>query len=187
MLRRRRREPARRRVFRHERPAVAHREILLPDVSRRGVGQAGRLPEVRHGAGAQPGVEAGRNDDLHLPDAPGDRAGSCRATARCAAWRWNRKPSTAEPEDDGELRDMTRRLLDRRPAHPAGLPPRDGASCSQRRRTGSWARRRAGCSSCSRRRWCCGRAGRSSCAAGGRCVTRHLNMFTLIAIGVGAA
>ena len=44
-----------------------------------------------------------------------------------------------------------------------------------------------GCSSRWRRRWCCGAAGRSSSAAGRRCVNRHLNMFTLIALGTGAA
>ena len=36
-------------------------------------------------------------------------------------------------------------------------------------------------------RSCCGPAGRSSCAAGPRCQPRNLNMFTLIAIGVGVA
>ena len=44
---------------------------------------------------------------------------------------------------------------------------------------------RTGSSSRSPRRWCCGPAGRSSCAAGNRCVTRNLNMFTLIALGTG--
>ena len=34
---------------------------------------------------------------------------------------------------------------------------------------------------------CCGAAGRSSSAAGHRCVNRHLNMFTLIALGTGVA
>ena len=40
---------------------------------------------------------------------------------------------------------------------------------------------------CSRRRSCSGAAGRSSCAAGRRSSSRHLNMFTLIALGTGAA
>ena len=54
--------------------------------------------------------------------------------------------------------------------------------------TAGWIRRcRTGSSSHSRRRWCCGPAGRSSCAAGNRCVTRNLNMFTLIAMGTGVA
>ena len=35
--------------------------------------------------------------------------------------------------------------------------------------------------------WCSGPAGRSSSAAGNRCVTRNLNMFTLIAMGTGVA
>ena len=39
----------------------------------------------------------------------------------------------------------------------------------------------------SRRRSCCGADGRSSSAAGPRSSTAHLNMFTLIALGVGAA
>ena len=42
-------------------------------------------------------------------------------------------------------------------------------------------------SSRSRRRSCCGAAGRSSCAAGASVVNRSLNMFTLIALGVGVA
>ena len=46
---------------------------------------------------------------------------------------------------------------------------------------------RTGSSSCSPRRSCCGPAGRSSCAAGSRSVTRNLNMFTLIAMGTGIA
>ena len=46
---------------------------------------------------------------------------------------------------------------------------------------------RAGCSSRSPRRSCCGRAGRFSAGAGARCSRGHFNMFTLIAIGVGAA
>ena len=54
-------------------------------------------------------------------------------------------------------------------------------------RAGSARRCRTGCSSRSPRRWCCGPAGRSSCAAGSRCVTRNLNMFTLIAMGTGVA
>ena len=45
----------------------------------------------------------------------------------------------------------------------------------------------SGSSSPSRRRSCCGRAGRSSCAAAQSLVTRNLNMFTLIAIGTGVA
>ena len=36
-------------------------------------------------------------------------------------------------------------------------------------------------------RWCCGAAGRSSCAAGSRSSRRNLNMFTLIAMGTGVA
>ena len=46
---------------------------------------------------------------------------------------------------------------------------------------------RTGCSSRSRRRSCCGPAGRSSSAAGHSVVNRNLNMFTLIALGTGAA
>ena len=44
--------------------------------------------------------------------------------------------------------------------------------------------RARGWSSCWRRRWCCGAAGRSSCAAGARSCNRSLNMFTLIGLGV---
>ena len=45
----------------------------------------------------------------------------------------------------------------------------------------------SGSNSCWRRRWCCGAVGRSSCAAGRSLVNRSLNMFTLIALGVGVA
>ena len=46
---------------------------------------------------------------------------------------------------------------------------------------------RTGSNSRSRRRSCCGPAGRSSCAAGDRSLARNLNMFTLIAMGTGVA
>ena len=61
------------------------------------------------------------------------------------------------------------------------------AAISPAAMAGSTRRCRTGSSSCSRRRSCCGPAGRSSCAAGSRCVTRNLNMFTLIAMGTGVA
>ncbi len=70
----------------------------------------------------------------------------------------------------------------------AGARARDGRRCSRR---GWWPRsappRGSGPSSSWPRRSCCGAAGRSSCAAGQSLVTRNLNMFTLIALGTGAA
>ena len=45
----------------------------------------------------------------------------------------------------------------------------------------------AGSSSCWRRRWCCGPAGRSSSAGRSRSRNRSPNMWTLIGTGVGAA
>ena len=86
-----------------------------------------------------------------------------------------------------ELADMTRRFwIGAVLALPAS---RSGDGWPSRRQSwsGSTKRCRTGSSSCSRHLSCCGQAGRSSCAAGSRCVTRNLNMFTLIAMGTGVA
>ena len=125
--------------------------------------------------------------DLHLPDAPGDPAGRAR---RLPDLRHGARAGARRPPTPGRIPsslDMTRRFW-------IGLAlTRAGRSCWR------WART---CSAildldadaleldpvrCSRRRSCCGPAGRSSCAAGNRCVTRNLNMFTLIALGTGVA
>ena len=109
-------------------------------------------------------ARAGRHD-LHLPDASRRCGRTVRAPARSAAWRSNPMMPTAETGPNPELADMTRRFWiglaltvpvlalemggHLRPAHAA--------------RASSF---RTGSSSSWRRRWCCGPAGRSSCAAG---------------------
>ena len=137
----------------------------------------------------QPARSSAGRCDLHLPDAPRDRAGG---PGDCPICGMALEPKTMSAEDEGpsaELRDMTRRfwvsaalalpllvwvmgdhLLGPRPR------PRDPAPA---RRTGSSSR--------SRRRWCFGPAGRSSSAAGHRSCKMSPNMWTLIGIGVGAA
>ena len=128
-----------------------------------------------------------RRRDLHLPDASGDPPGRAPAPARSAAWRSNPKSPTADTGPNPELADMTRRFWIGLALSAAGVRARDGRRISSARTAGSIRRSRTGSSSRSRRRSCCGRAGRSSCAAGNRCVTRNLNMFTLIAMGTGVA
>ena len=134
--------------------------------------------------GRQP-VAAGH--DLHLPHASRDPPGRARAPARSAAWRWSprRRRSTAGPTRSSS--DMKRRLLDRRGAFRAVVLLDMGGHFLGLRPSAAARLARTGSSSCWRRRWCCGPAGRSSCAAGSRSCTRNLNMFTLIALGTGAA
>ena len=128
-----------------------------------------------------------RGHDLHLPDASGDPAGRSRAAARSAAWRSSPRSSSLGCGPNPELADMTRRFWIGAVAVGAAGRARDGRPSRRRPWPDRSRRCRTGSSSPSRRRWCCGRAGRSSCAAGSRCVTRNLNMFTLIAIGTGVA
>ena len=129
-----------------------------------------------------------RRKGIHLPDAPGDTSTRPGRVSRCAAWRsspwWRRSRKTTS-----ELDDMARRfrwslvltvpilafmvsdLLPGQPLQHAvgpGVDDLDAVRC--------WPPRS-----------CSGAAGRSSCAAGRRSCNRHLNMFTLIALGVGAA
>ena len=128
---------------------------------------------------AEPG--AGRHD-LHLPDASGDPAGR---SGLVPDLRHGARARAGDRRDRAQSR--TRRhdaaVLDRPRADPAGLRARDGSPSGRRARISSRSDSRTGSSSRSRPRWCCGRDGRSSCAAGSRCVTRNLNMFTLIALG----
>ncbi len=91
---------------------------------------------------------------------------------------------SADTGPNPELVDMTRRFW-------IGLVLTRRCSCWRWAGTSacicSHRRCRITCSSRSPRRWCFGPAGRSSCAAAQSLVTRNLNMFTLIAMGVGVA
>ena len=112
-----------------------------------------------------------------------------RAIARFAAWRWSRRTSSpASEEENAELRDMTRRFWIGGGADACRCSSSRWRICFPARREWVAGRsRRAGCNSSSARRWCCGAAGRFSSAAGNRSLTARLNMFTLIAMGVGVA
>ena len=122
----------------------------------------------------------GRRRDLHLPDAsadPAERPGACPI---CGMALEPEMPS-ADTGPNPELADMTRRFWIGARSRVAGDGHGNGRPF--RPRIGSRPPSQIGFSSPSPRRWCCGRAGRSSCAAGQSLVTRNLNMFTLIAHG----
>ena len=96
---------------------------------------------------------------------------------------------TAEPRGQSGTRRHDPALLDRPRAHRPGGRAGNGRPCSGHRPASSDRARprelaaiRPGDA-----RSCSGPAGRSSSAAGTRCVRRSLNMFTLIALGTGAA
>ncbi len=142
-----------------------------------------QVPEQGRAAGRA----RARGRDLHLPDASADPAdrprlvphlrhgARARADHRRRAWPAPRTRRHAAP------------LLDRPGAGAAGFRSRDGQPSVRLASPISPDRSRTGCSCCWRHRSCCGPAGRSSSAAGNRCVTRNLNMFTLIAMGTGVA
>ena len=138
---------------------------MHPEVAER---QAGKLPEVRHGAGTGPSRGPKAEDHLHLPDAPADRAGPA---GQCPICGMALEPKTIQPdteEDDSELRDMTRRFWVSARLDRAGSAAGDVAHDRRRRWTIGWELRCSpGCNSCSARRWSCGAAGRSSSVAGG--------------------
>ena len=151
----------------------------LPHQVRRRSGEVSEQGRTRRRAGA------GRRD-LHLPDASRDPPGRSRLLPDLRHGAGAR------------ARDRRHRPEPRARRHDAGAS--GSASCSRSRCSRSrWARissaatassirrSRTGSSSRSRRRWCCGPAGRSSCAAAQSVVTRNLNMFTLIAMGTGVA
>ena len=134
--------------------------------------------------GAAPNRQrAARRRDLHLPDASGnppDRPGrlpDLRHGARARGGRRGRRRSRTR-RHDAPLLDRTLLALPVVVLDMGGhfgllhLPGRH-FDCMR--------------SLCWRRRWCCGPAGRSSCAASQSLVTRNLNMFTLIAMGTGVA
>ena len=134
----------------------------------------------------QPKADAARRHDLHLPDASGDPPGRSRHLPDL-----RHGAGAGDGHRRRAAQSRTRRhdaaVLDRPGAVAAGCRARDGRASRRRVTAVSTRRCRTGSSSSSRRRSCCGRAGRSSCAAGNRCVTRNLNMFTLIAMGTGVA
>ena len=133
----------------------------------------------------RPQSRAGRHD-LYLPDASRKSARKAPAPARSAAWRWSRRLVTADAAPQSRAGRHDAALLDAAGAGAAGVPAGDGRRI-WRACTCSAPRCRTGCNSCWRRRSCSGPDGRFSSAAGSRCVTRNLNMFTLIAMGTGVA
>ena len=137
------------------------------------------------------------------PAAAGGRPGHARlhvsrCTRRCArpgpgaapsaAWRSSRWRSPRDEAPNPELVDMTRRFWVSLALTVPVLVLAMGEMLAPRLvRARSGPARGSGSSSCWPRRSCCGAAGRSSSAAGQSLVTRSLNMFTLIALGTGAA
>ena len=125
---------------------------------------------------------------LHLPDAPARSARQGPGSCPICGMALEPVEVTAEAPPNHELADMTRRfwigLVLALPVFILEMGSHIPASAWT-----TWCRCRPPSGSSSRcpRRWCCGRAGRSSSAAGRRLVSRHLNMFTLIALGTGAA
>ena len=95
--------------------------------------------------------------------------------------------ATAQTGDSPELRDMTRRFWIGLGADRTRLCARDGRAPGGPASPDRASRPRTGCSCCSARRSCCGRAGRSSSERWASLKNRSLNMFTLIALGTGAA
>ena len=151
--------------------------------------QPGACPKC--GMALEPDLSTGAadTDRIHLPDASGDRPRRARARARSAAWRSSRASSPLDDGPNPELDDMTRRILDR---------PRCSVCPSSCWRWATWC-------------WAWALGGRIDmrltnwiglvCAtpvvlwAGwpffergwASIVNRNANMFTLIALGVGAA
>ena len=98
---------------------------------------------------------------------------SDRAPARSAAWRSSRSSVSGRSGPSDELIDMTRRFwIGAVLAVPVVILEMGGAF-SRPQSSSLHCRRkyRCGFNFCWRRRWCCGPAGRSSCAAGHRSAT----------------
>ena len=105
--------------------------------------------------------------DLHLPDASADPPGGAGVLPDLrhgAGARTRHGGVGAEPR----ARRHDPALLAGARSCASGRGPRDGRPSRQPAHASSARNGRTGCSSCSRLRWCCGRVGRSSCAAGNR-------------------
>ena len=125
---------------------------------------------------------------MDLPHAPGDRARRARQLPhlRHGARAADRRPG--REREPGADRHAPPSPGERR-ADGAPGGHRHGATCCPGPGRTRWrpAACAPGSSSCWPPRSCCGAAGRSSCAAGQSVANRSLNMFTLIALGVGVA
>ena len=128
-------------------------------------------------------------DRIHLPDASRDRARRAgrlpdlRHGARAAHGHARRRPEPRARGHDAAALDRARSS-----ALPVFLLTMgDMVARHGTRRTHRRAASPTGSASSSPRRSCSGRAGRSSSAAWASIVNRSPNMFTLIALGVGAA
>ena len=147
----------------------------------------GQLSEMRDGAGAQPGLPRKGEDDLHLPDASPDRAGSSGRLPdlRDGARAEKRRRGRGRRERRAARHDAP--LLDRRRPQPAGFHSRDVAPSALACRSGCraiysrWAQFILSTPVVLWAGWPFFQRGWRSL------VNRSLNMFTLIAIGVGAA
>ena len=130
---------------------------------------AGRSRKISRTCDERSRRTGARGHDLHLPDAPADPPGRARDPARSAAWRSSPMLATARRRPNPELVDMTPALLDRpRPDACRSFALEMGGHLIDLHHAARPADCRTGCSSCWRRRSCCGPAGRSSCAAGNR-------------------
>ena len=127
-----------------------------------------------------------RGHDLHLPHAPRDPPGRSR---RLPDLRHGARAGARHGR--GAAQSRARRhdaaVLDRAGPGAPRVRAGDGRAPGRLARAASRSRPPTGCSSRWRRRSCCGRAGRSSSAAGPRSERGNLNMFTLIAMGTGVA
>ena len=140
---------------------------------------------MRHGAGAQSGW-------LPAPSAKRSTPARCipkssrtiPAIARSAAWRWNRRPSTpaTDEEENAELRDMTRRFWIGAALDAAGVCSGDGSPGSGAGAQ-SWVDSRRLALGAIRAHDARGLLGRLAVLLPrlAFALTRHLNMFTLIA------
>ena len=177
-----------RRAGGREGPESRKGTILLPHVRGRGERQARHLSEMRNGARSLRRQQtATRPGDLHLPDAPEieqDHPGNCPI---CGMALEPKNVLASATEENAELREHDAPLLDRRCAGAAGFllamahmfpaAPHwvDGRSLALDSVRTQHARSFSGRVAVFRARLALARA------------PLHLNMFTLIAIGVGAA